>query len=234
MEAAGGLYPRLTPMRPGDTVMSVLRKLPGNDKCIDCLKVDPDWASTNLGCLMCLSCSGKHRNLGVQFSFVQSIGLDQLGSLQVTSLRRGGNAKLTDFFKERGTPFAVSTPAHEKYISPTAELYRLRLAAAADGTVEGPEQLTAEQVAAIDAAAAKQAKAAAEPTQPTWVPNSSASACQICGSKFTMLKRRHHCRRCGKLVCATCAPSKNTRPIPEFNLKDPVRHCLQCYKSPGL
>lgn len=38
--------------------------------------VDPEWASLNLGILMCIECSGIHRNLGSHISKVRSLGLD--------------------------------------------------------------------------------------------------------------------------------------------------------------
>lgn len=37
---------------------------------------DPEWASLNLGILMCIECSGVHRNLGSHISKVRSLGLD--------------------------------------------------------------------------------------------------------------------------------------------------------------
>ncbi|KAH7293159.1 hypothetical protein KP509_28G014600 [Ceratopteris richardii] len=56
--------------------IDVLRTVPGNDACADCWSPDPDWASLNLGILLCIECSGVHRNLGVHISKVRSLTLD--------------------------------------------------------------------------------------------------------------------------------------------------------------
>lgn len=34
---------------------------------------------------------------------------------------------------------------------------------------------------------------------PEWVPDSTCSQCSACRSPFTLLRRRHHCRSCGKV-----------------------------------
>ncbi|TKY67701.1 ADP-ribosylation factor GTPase-activating protein AGD2 [Spatholobus suberectus] len=58
------------------SVSKILRGIPGNDKCAECSAPEPDWASLNLGILLCIECSGVHRNLGVHVSKVRSITLD--------------------------------------------------------------------------------------------------------------------------------------------------------------
>ena len=50
----------------------------GNKHCCDCGNPDPEWLSVNLGVLMCIHCSGRHRELGVQYSRIRSLKLDAL------------------------------------------------------------------------------------------------------------------------------------------------------------
>ena len=54
----------------------LLQRVAGNTVCGDCGEASPEWASVNLGCLICLECSGVHRSLGVHISKVQSLRLD--------------------------------------------------------------------------------------------------------------------------------------------------------------
>lgn len=39
---------------------------------------------------------------------------------------------------------------------------------------------------------------------PLWIPDSEAMSCLHCDMRFTMLKRRHHCRACGLVSTLTC------------------------------
>jgi Arf-GAP/coiled-coil/ANK repeat/PH domain-containing protein len=55
---------------------SLLRGVAGNSACADCRAPSPEWASLNIGCLLCLQCSGLHRALGVHVSKVRSLSLD--------------------------------------------------------------------------------------------------------------------------------------------------------------
>ncbi|KAM9189050.1 arf-GAP with GTPase, ANK repeat and PH domain-containing protein 1 isoform 3-T3 [Mergus octosetaceus] len=53
-----------------------IRNIRGNSHCVDCEAQNPDWASLNLGALICIECSGIHRNLGTHLSRVRSLDLD--------------------------------------------------------------------------------------------------------------------------------------------------------------
>jgi Arf-GAP/GTPase/ANK repeat/PH domain-containing protein 1/3 len=56
--------------------VEAIKQMTGNDRCADCDAPNPDWASANLGILVCIECSGIHRNLGTHISKVRSLELD--------------------------------------------------------------------------------------------------------------------------------------------------------------
>ncbi|XP_045701638.1 arf-GAP with GTPase, ANK repeat and PH domain-containing protein 1 isoform X3 [Phyllostomus hastatus] len=66
---------RLTSQSEAMALQSI-RSLRGNSHCVDCETQNPNWASLNLGALMCIECSGIHRNLGTHLSRVRSLDLD--------------------------------------------------------------------------------------------------------------------------------------------------------------
>ena len=41
---------------------------------------------------------------------------------------------------------------------------------------------------------------------PRWQPDEEVSSCPICGTVFNFWHRKHHCRKCGRVVCASCSP----------------------------
>ncbi|KFV08181.1 Arf-GAP with GTPase, ANK repeat and PH domain-containing protein 1, partial [Pterocles gutturalis] len=66
---------RLTSQNEAVALQSI-RNIRGNSHCVDCEAQNPDWASLNLGALICIECSGIHRNLGTHLSRVRSLDLD--------------------------------------------------------------------------------------------------------------------------------------------------------------
>ncbi|KAJ8918864.1 hypothetical protein NQ315_011154 [Exocentrus adspersus] len=62
---------------------------------------------------------------------------------------------------------------------------------------------------------------------PVWIPDIEAPKCMSCGANFTVVKRRHHCRNCGKVFCGRC--SSNSVPLPKFGHAKPVRVCNKCF-----
>ncbi|XP_064182533.1 lateral signaling target protein 2 homolog isoform X2 [Anguilla rostrata] len=62
---------------------------------------------------------------------------------------------------------------------------------------------------------------------PVWVPDSACDHCMACHAPFTLLRRRHHCRSCGKIFCSRCSP--NEAPLPRLGQRTPVRVCNHCF-----
>ncbi|KAK9768493.1 hypothetical protein K7432_000832 [Basidiobolus ranarum] len=81
------------------SLMERLRNVPGNQKCADCGAPDPLWASINLGVLLCIECSGIHRSLGVHYSKVRSLNLDNWESEVIELMLKLGNEKVNSTFE---------------------------------------------------------------------------------------------------------------------------------------
>jgi uncharacterized zinc-type alcohol dehydrogenase-like protein len=73
------------------------------------------------------------------------------------------------------------------------------------------------------------AKKAPEGEVSHWAPDEDAIACFACNEKFTLIKRRHHCRSCGGIFCAQCCSKKVT--LPHLGYNTHVRVCDNCYKQ---
>lgn len=41
-----------------------------------------------------------------------------------------------------------------------------------------------------------------------WQPDSDATECFLCDESYTLFNRRHHCRKCGRVVCGDCSRQK--------------------------
>ncbi|XP_051176882.1 zinc finger FYVE domain-containing protein 9 isoform X3 [Leptopilina boulardi] len=62
---------------------------------------------------------------------------------------------------------------------------------------------------------------------PFWIPDAEAPNCMLCDVKFNVIKRRHHCRACGKVLCSKCCNMKYRL---EYQGNIDSRVCLPCYQ----
>ncbi|KAJ6621508.1 hypothetical protein B0H10DRAFT_2017589 [Mycena sp. CBHHK59/15] len=66
-----------------------------------------------------------------------------------------------------------------------------------------------------------------------WIPDEKTEGCMRCGRTFGWRRRRHHCRLCGRCVCASC--SERTFFISDPNAREdsskPARACNACYET---
>lgn len=61
--------------------------------------------------------------------------------------------------------------------------------------------------------------------QPYWIPDSMTMFCMQCNQKFSFIKRRHHCRACGLVLCSACCSLKSKL---EYLVDAEARICIQC------
>lgn len=80
-------------------IVGEVKRMSGNDGCCDCGAAAPTWLSTNLGVLICIECSGIHREMGVHYSRIQSLDLDVLGTSELLLAKNVGNASFNEILE---------------------------------------------------------------------------------------------------------------------------------------
>ncbi|CAD6914675.1 unnamed protein product [Tilletia controversa] len=113
-------------------------KHPDNKTCADCKRNDPRWASWNIGCYLCIRCSGIHRSMGTHISKVKSIDLDIWTPEQMEAIQKWGNRRCNLYWEAHLKPGHVP-PDHkiESFIRSKYEMRRW----AREGPVPDPATL---------------------------------------------------------------------------------------------
>ncbi|XP_010294011.1 PREDICTED: arf-GAP with SH3 domain, ANK repeat and PH domain-containing protein 1, partial [Phaethon lepturus] len=93
-------------------IIEEVRYMPGNRECCDCLAPDPTWLSINLGILICIKCSGIHREMGVHLSRIQSLSLDKLATSELLLARNISNSGFNDIMEANLPSFSLKPTVH--------------------------------------------------------------------------------------------------------------------------
>mmetsp|Transcript_6359 Transcript_6359/g.11062 ORF Transcript_6359/g.11062 Transcript_6359/m.11062 type:complete len:283 (+) Transcript_6359:345-1193(+) len=120
--------------------LHLLHTLPGNSRCHDCHTGSASWASVSYGITLCLQCSGKHRGLGVNCSFIKSLTLDSWKQREILCMLEGGNEQLNMFFDRHGMGGGNATTSVgvlDRYKTKAASFYRHHLKSHANQVAEG-------------------------------------------------------------------------------------------------
>ncbi|XP_041826450.1 pleckstrin homology domain-containing family F member 1-like [Melanotaenia boesemani] len=62
----------------------------------------------------------------------------------------------------------------------------------------------------------------------SWIPDQAAQKCMRCFVKFSNTSRRHHCRKCGFVVCHQCSKLKGV--IDHIHPTKQLRICKRCHQ----
>jgi hypothetical protein len=139
----GGIAAAAGSERLAKEMLTRLQKADAANKfCADCGGRNPQWAAVTFGGLVCLECSGAHRGLGVQTSFVQSVQMDAWRKPRhLAMMVVGGNAALNTALRAGGVPegdvcgapgTADPERLRRKYTSAAAARYHDELEVAAE------------------------------------------------------------------------------------------------------
>lgn len=85
------------------------------------------------------------------------------------------------------------------------------------GGNSGSPEMAAEEIGEAPASSSK-------PVILKWMADSDSAVCMACQGAFSLFNRRHHCRGCGVLVCASCSPKW----APSGSPNPPQRTCPKC------
>lgn len=65
----------------------------------------------------------------------------------------------------------------------------------------------------------------------SWIPDCRVRRCFNCNIEFTFLKRKHHCRQCGRIFCHSCSSYRVVPPSYNGTKLADVRMCGACAKN---
>ncbi|ODQ78515.1 hypothetical protein BABINDRAFT_9289 [Babjeviella inositovora NRRL Y-12698] len=216
-------------------ILKQLLKEPANKYCADCkVTKNPRWASWNLGCFMCIRCSGIHRSMGTHISRVKSVDLDSWTDEQINNVVQWGNARANAFW-EANLPGA-HVPDDSKIENFIRTKYDLKKWAAAK-TVPDPASINV-AAQAVPAAPPATPPQRAVSTAPSAVPKrpTSQAAGNLLDLDFGSADRPLPSLPAANTSSASVSPASSTAslqsPPPQNSRPDLKKSILSLYSTP--
>lgn len=98
------------------------------------------------------------------------------------------------------------------------------------GSTSGETSSHSNEMVSLDSLCGTYVMPREAPDRCNWIRDEEATHCMCCKrSVFTMLTRRHHCRRCGRVICHSC--SMKRMGIPKLYADVMVRVCDDCFRQ---
>ncbi|KYQ90912.1 pleckstrin (PH) domain-containing protein [Tieghemostelium lacteum] len=76
-----------------------LSQLEENRYCADCGEPKPQWAASNIGVFLCITCAGIHRKLGTHISRIKSVTLDSWKACEIEVMKQTNNIKANKYWE---------------------------------------------------------------------------------------------------------------------------------------
>jgi stromal membrane-associated protein len=89
----------LVPEKVQETTFNEILSRQENRECADCKNKSPTWASIDFGVLLCIRCSGYHRNLGPTITRVRSTKLDTWERKNIDIIQNVNNKLANDYWE---------------------------------------------------------------------------------------------------------------------------------------
>lgn len=130
----------------------------------------------------------------------------------------------------------ISYKSHTVSVDCVDYLLRMYAAKALDfriseaGSTSGDISTHSNEMVSLDSLCGTYLMPREAPDKCNWVRDEEATHCMCCKrSVFTMLTRRHHCRRCGRVICHSCSTKRMH--IPKLYADVMVRVCDDCFRQ---
>lgn len=144
---------------------------------------------------------------------VSLIAMDRKRRLTASAHEPGRRRTTTGGFTNRDNRYYSSTPRRPSQRSTNSEdVHESRAREVIDLTSSSPSQPEPTTRAEPSRTQRALSNSSGGYVIPTWQPDAEVSECPICHRQFGFLFRRHHCRKCGRVVCNDCSPHRITIP----------------------